>query len=513
MKKTKNQIKVGAILSYIIVGINILIGFIYTPILIRMLGQAEYGLYSLVASFMSYLSILDFGLGNAIIIYTSKAIAKKDKEEEYRLNGVLFVVYCIIGLITLLIGIALYFNVQIMFSKTMSEYEYTEAKKLILIFTLNIALSFPMSVFSNIVVAYEKFIFSKIAKIIQIISAPVITLPILLKYPKAWPVLIITAIMNLLFLLVNARYSIKKLNVKISFKNLDFGILKEIFNYSVYVFLNVVVDKVNWSVDQVILGATSGTAAVAVYSIGAKINHLFNTLSTALSGVTLPKIAKMEESKLPIKKFDEVFIKTGRVQFLILALVLSGFIIFGKNFMYFWAGNGYENSYYVAVVLMLGGLIPLIENIAIGILQAKNKHKFRTIILFFIAIFNIIISIYLAKNWGGIGAAFGTLLALLLGQGIILNIYYSRVIGLNIVEFFKQIFKMSVPIVVIGATTYYLYNFLIPNNFIYLILGISIYSLLYIITAWFFSTNEYEKKQVKVVLEKIIPKSNKSKEI
>ena len=66
MKQEKNEIKIGAILSYIIVGINILIGFIYTPILIRTLGQAEYGLYSLVYSFMSYLTILDFGLGNCL---------------------------------------------------------------------------------------------------------------------------------------------------------------------------------------------------------------------------------------------------------------------------------------------------------------------------------------------------------------------------------------------------------------------------------------------------------------
>lgn len=502
MKKNNNQIKAGAILSYIIVGINILIGFIYTPILIRMLGQAEYGLYSLVASFMSYLSILDFGLGNAIVVYTAKAIAKKDETEEHKLNGVLFIVYCIIGLLTLLIGIFLYFNVQTMFSKTMTVYEHIEAKKLIIIFTLNIALSFPLSVFSNIVVAYEKFIFSKVAKIIQIVSAPIITLPILMLYPKAWPVLIITAITNILFLIINAFYAKKKIKIRISFKNLDFGILKEIFNYSIYVFLNVVVDKVNWSVDQVILGATSGTMAVAVYSVGAKINHLFNTMSTALSGVTLPKIAKMEEDKKPIKEFDDIFVKTGRIQFLILALVLSGFVIFGKSFMNFWAGKGYIDSYYVAIILMFGGFIPLIENIGIGILQVKNKHKFRTIVIVFIAVFNVLISIYMAKLWGGIGAALGTLIALVLGQGIILNIYYHKVIGLNILRFFKEILKMSFPILIIAIPSYYLFNYMVPRNFIYLVLGILIYILIYLLTIWCFSINRYEKDQVKNILSK-----------
>ena len=129
--KEKSQVKIGAVLSYVVVGINIAIGFLYTPILIRQLGQVEYGLYSLVFSFMSYLTILDFGLGNAIIVYTSRFINKKKKEEAHKLNGVLLSIYFIIGLITFILGIVLYFNVERMFSKTMTPYEYNEAKKMI----------------------------------------------------------------------------------------------------------------------------------------------------------------------------------------------------------------------------------------------------------------------------------------------------------------------------------------------------------------------------------------------
>ena len=67
-----NQIKVGVILSYVVIALNMIIGIAYTPILTGSLGQSEYGLYSIVSSIISYLTILDFGFGNAIIIYTAK---------------------------------------------------------------------------------------------------------------------------------------------------------------------------------------------------------------------------------------------------------------------------------------------------------------------------------------------------------------------------------------------------------------------------------------------------------
>ena len=78
----KNERRIGATLSYIILGLDLLIGLIYTPILTKMLGQAEYGLYSLVASVISYLTVLDFGFGSAIVVYTARYRANNDKEKE-----------------------------------------------------------------------------------------------------------------------------------------------------------------------------------------------------------------------------------------------------------------------------------------------------------------------------------------------------------------------------------------------------------------------------------------------
>lgn len=56
-----NQLKGGAALSYVSIVLNMMVGLMYTPYMLRMLGQSEYGLYSLAASIIAYLTVLDFG--------------------------------------------------------------------------------------------------------------------------------------------------------------------------------------------------------------------------------------------------------------------------------------------------------------------------------------------------------------------------------------------------------------------------------------------------------------------
>ena len=61
--KKNNELKAGVLLSYVNLAIGMIIPLIYTPIMLRLLGQAEYGLYSLSNSVISYLSLLTFGIG------------------------------------------------------------------------------------------------------------------------------------------------------------------------------------------------------------------------------------------------------------------------------------------------------------------------------------------------------------------------------------------------------------------------------------------------------------------
>ncbi len=491
-KNTK--IKVGAILSYVVIILNMVIGIAYTPFLTKMLGQAEYGLYSLVASVISYLTVLDLGFGNAIIVYTSKFIARNDKKSESNLHGMFFIIYSIIGIIAGIMGVVLYLNVNKMFGQSMNCEEIHKAKVLIAILTFNLILTFPFSIFSSIITAYEEFIFKKCLNIIRIIVMPIIMIPLLLLGYKSIALAILTTIVNVICLFTNMIYCIKKLNIELRFKNFDFSLLKEIFAYSFFIFLNSIIDKVNWSVDNFILGTVSGTVAVAIYAVAAQFNTMYLSFSTAISGVLLPKVAKMEAQNSSDKEFTNIFIKTGRIQHIIMSLIITGFVLFGKFFIITLFGSEYEQAYYMACILMVPVTVPLIQNVGLNIMQAKNKYRFRTIVFFFIAILNISLSIPLAKKYGGIGTSIGTAIALIIGQIIIINIYYHKKIHINIIEFWREIFKMSIP----GAFAFgigFLINIIVKNyNIFVFTLKIILYSVIYGLLMWRFAMNNYEKE-------------------
>ena len=498
-----NQIKLGAILSYAVVGLNIIVGLGYTPILIRMLGQSDYGLYSMVSSIISYLTVLDLGFGNAIIIYTARYRVNKQKDKEHQLYGMFLIIYTIIGIVATIVGIILYFNVGNLFGDTMSAEEIAKAKTMMILLTINLAVTFPFSIFGNVLVAYEEFVISKIIKILQIILMPCIMIPLLFLGYKSIALIIVTTLVNILCLLLNTVVCFKKLKIRFKFTNLDFGVLKEIFVYSFFIFLNQVIDKVNWSVDQFILGAVSGTVAVSVYSIAAQLNNMFMAFSTAISGVLLPRVTAMEERKASNEEFTDIFIRTGRIQYFVMVLIITGFIMFGQQFIKIWAGAGYEESYIIACILMIPATIPLIQNIGLSILQAKNKYKYRTIIFFFIAIFNIIISIPLAKKLEGIGSAIGTSIALILGQIIFLNIYYHKSVKINMIKFWKEIIKMTIPIFLLFILYWGIISYINTNSIILIGLEILIYIAIYSCICWKFIMNEYEKEIIRKPLKRL----------
>lgn len=490
----KSEIKIGAVLSYVIIILHTLIGIFFTPVLARMLGQSEYGLYSLVASMISYISILDFGFGNAIVVYTSKYIASKNYEGMSKLHGMFLIIYTIIGIFAAIIGTLLTINTNLFFSNTMSSEEIETAKILIAILTFNIAITFPFSLFSNIIIAHENFIFSKVLSIIRIVSLPICMIPLLLMGQKSIALVILTTVINIGVILTNTIFCFKKLKIKFCFNNFDKKLFWEIVSYSFFIFLAQIVDKINWGVDNFILGVFCGTTSVAIYSVALQFNTAYLNFSTGLTSVMLPKVSKMEAKQESEEHFTSLFIKTGRIQFLIMSLFLTGFIIFGKQFIILLFGQNYEDSFIIACILITPLTIPLIQTIGLSIIQAKNKYRFVALVNVFIAIANVILSVILTQKYDAIGAALGTAISLFIGNFIIINIYYYKAIRLNIPKFWKEIFFMAIPMIIIFIFSYLINSIIGYNGVALFIFEMIIYTLLYCVIAYKFSMNSYEKE-------------------
>ena len=488
-----NQLKAGAALNYVVIILNMIVGLLYTPYMLRMMGQSEYGLYSLVASVISYLTILDLGFGNAIIRYTAKYRAEGKLKEQYEMFGMFLVLYVIIGIIAFLAGLGLYYNVNALFGDTMTLEELEKAKIMMLFLIFNVAVTFPMSIFGSVISAYERFVFPRVINIIRIILNTVIMICLLEMGYKAVAMVILQTVFNISTLIINYFYCKYKLHIKLYFCNFQWGLLKEISIYSFWIFLNVIMDRIYWSTGQFVLGALVGTTAVAVFAVAIQLEHLYMQFSSAISGVFLPKVTAMVARNNDRKEISNLFIKTGRIQYIILAFILSGFIVFGRDFIILWAGSEYEEAYLITLLFFVSLTIPLIQNLGITILQARNQMKFRSILYIVIAVVSLVFQIVLAKQFSGFGCAIAIAGALFLGQGLIMNIYYLTKQGLDIISFWKEIGKMSVVPLFMIIVSFFIISFISLNTWLSLGVAIILFSAIYLPLFIHFSMNNYER--------------------
>lgn len=490
-----NQLKAGAILSYVSIILNMVVGLLYTPYMLRMLGKSEYGLYSLAASIVAYLTVLDFGFGNAIVRYTAKYRAEGNLQKQSEMFGMFLILYCIIGVATFIIGAFLAVNTEILFSDTMTEKELLKTKIMLWLMIINLSFTFPMSIWGSIVTAYERFVFHRVVSVLRIIANPLVMVVLLAMGHKAITMVVVTTIFNIGSLVCYWLYCKYELNIKAVFGKFDWKLLKEVSIFSFWIFLNVIMDKVYWSTGQFVIGMYCGAASIAVYALAVQLHQMYNSFSTAISGVFLPKVTAMVTNGKTDEEISDLFIRTGRIQYIIMSFILSTFIIFGQAFIRLWAGEGYEDTYIISLLFFVPLTVPLIQNLGITILQARNEMKFRSILYVIIAIFSLFISIPFTKKYGGIGCAIGTSSALIVGHIIIMNIYYQAVQKINILRFWEEIIKMSiVPLILssgfIFMIKYYNIDLCIIQNFL---LSVSAFSLIYGILFFNICMNKSER--------------------
>ena len=120
MKLKIHQLKSGVFLTYCTQGVHILTGLLYTPIMLRLLGQSEYGLYQLVSSVVSYLSLLSLGFSTGYIRFYSRYKIQDDEKGIAKLNGMYTVIFTVITIVCLLCGGVMVWRADLVFGTGLS---------------------------------------------------------------------------------------------------------------------------------------------------------------------------------------------------------------------------------------------------------------------------------------------------------------------------------------------------------------------------------------------------------
>jgi O-antigen/teichoic acid export membrane protein len=475
-----SQLKKGAVLSYVNIVLTNMVGLFITPFIIRNLGNSDYGLYALIGSLIAYLSLMDLGLNNTIVRFVSKYRAESDKKAEQQFLGTIMVIYFFISFIILCIGTVLYFNIETIFGKSLLPSQMADAKIMFLILLLNIAIDIPGGSFLAICTAYQQYVFPKVLTIVRYLLRTVTVFAVLNLGGKSISLVIIDTVFTFGVILITFYYCIKKLGVRFSFMERSKGVYKEIFSYSVWIFISALIMSFQWNAGQLILGMHVNTIVVAVFSVGLMLGGYFGAFAGVINTMLLPKAAQMLADKQDSDEISNTMIAVGRINACISFFILSAFVLLGQEFINLWVGTSYKESWLIAVLIMLATIIPMTQSFGNSVLEVKNKVKYKSIGMFFSMFTAIVFSYFFGKQYG----IYGVLVPIVIGMfvnTIINNVMFVKFFDFNIMKFYKKTFLYQTlyTLVFLSVFVFFKKYFVIDSWFKFVSFAI-IYSLLFL---------------------------------
>lgn len=496
--------KVGALASYAYTIASIIINLLYVPLLLGGIGRSEYGLYQMVGSIIAYLGTISTILSAGVTRYYCQFYAADDTDGMERTLGIVSRIYrwatfAIAGVTAVVMAVF-----RLVYADALSPWELDESILMLAILAINVALTMRNTISIASITAHEEFVFLRLTNLGALLAQPLLVLLLIQWFPVAATVCCAQLVTNGVQLAIQHAYAKGRLGMVIAQDARDEQLTKQIFQFTGGIVLAVIADQIFWHTDQLILGYYYGPAVVAVYAVGTQVVTAYHPLGTAVSSVFMPRISELCQTEEGKAQLPDLFCSVGRITLYPLLLVLTGFIVFGKEFVVLWAGPDYTSAYAVALILITPFTIDLCQNIALTILQVLDKYYFRSVIYLVAAVINIGLTLVMAKLFGGIGAAVSTAIATVCSSGFIMNWYYQTKIGLHVGHFWAQVGRLSAPIAALCTAACLLKRVLPPiASWGALILGILLYCILYAIVAYFFSANKSEQDLVRGLLRRL----------
>ncbi len=509
-----SQLKKGAFLSYFTIILTNAIGLLLTPLMIRMLGDAEYGLYMLIGALIGYISVLDFGLSNTIVRFVARYKALGDRKGEENFLATTMIIYGVISTVIVVCGVFMYFNLGAIFSKLTPD-QLGKAKWMFAVLIFNLAVTLPGGAFTAICSAYEHFVFPRTLNIVKYLMRSALVVALLFAGGDAVAIVMLDTVLNLAVIAVGAFYVFRRLKVRFRLHRFESPLVKEIFSYSVWIFIFAIVGQFQWQSGQVILGIIpvpemqhlpdAITTAVAIYGVGITLGTYYGTFSTAISGVFLPRATQMTVLEASREELTGMMIRIGRFSLISLLPILGGFLLYGRQFIRLWIGDTYAPSWAIAMLIMISYTLPLVQSFANSMLEARKMFRFKALTYISLIVIGTGVGALLVPRFGFLGLIGGSTAGWMLCQAV-MNVYYHKVMQLNISLFFKALLHRLLPVFIVILALGYAIDMIPGANWINLIVKIFLFTGVFAILIYQFGMNAGEKATIHGMLPAFLRK-------
>ncbi|MBE7018941.1 MAG: hypothetical protein E7413_03575 [Ruminococcaceae bacterium] len=507
--KSTRQIKIGAIISYLALALDVVAGLIYTPWIIRQIGDSDYGLYTLATSLIT-MFMLDFGMSAAVAKFVSHYRAKGDQQGMNNFLGMIYKLYIIVSAVICTVLIVVFFNINQIYVK-LTPSELGAFKVVYLIAASSMVLCFPFITLNGIMTAHEQFARLKLADVFNKVVTILLTIIALLFGMGLYALVGVHAIMNLLTIGVKWLMIRKTTKIKVNFRYSDKGMLKEITGFSFWTTVQSIAQRFIFNITPTVLGVVSGSVGITMFGLASTLEGYVFKFSQAINGMFMPKISRATLDQTTGEAVLPLMIKVGRIVLSIAGILIIGIVTLGQNFINVWLGDGYQVVYFCTVLLVLPAVFHLPQQVANTTVVVLNKVKSAGIVYTIMAGINLILSFAFGHFWGAIGCSLSICIAYFV-RTLLMNVVFYKQLNINVFQFFKECHgKMAIGLLLTLGIGFLIGNYVtVGSGWISFLIQVVCLAVSYGVIMWLFGWNKYEKNLFSSAIGSVIKKQKKT---
>ena len=496
-----NQIRGGAVITYISLIITVIMGVVFTPWMIKSIGKGDYGLYTLAMSVIN-IFIFDFGLGGAVQRYMSKYLAEGEKEKMKTFLGIVYKLYLLIDVFIVLVLSVVYFFLSDLYQGLSAE-ELVKFKTIYLTVAGFSVISFPLVHMDGTIMAHERFIELKMSDLIHKVFLVSSMTILLLNGYGLYSLVVVNVFAGILRLCIKVYILNKYTNLEVDWYCWDKTFLKEILSFSVWIMVSSIAQRLILSLAPSILASYANTEEIAILGLAILIEGYFYLFANALNGLFLPRVSRLLANE-GIKYVEHLLFRVGRLQVVLSGMILLGLILFGNHFIHVWVGFEFSPAYLCAIVMITPSFFILPQSIAHTTMIASNNVKYLAFSSLIMVTAGLAIFFTLAERMGAMGIAIGVSVAYFIASLNNLR-YYRKLLGLRMNIFLRKSFVAFLPSLILSFAIGFILNFIFYEITVFnLLFKVVLFVLIYGMITYSVGLKDSEKNEIHSIIKSIV---------
>jgi O-antigen/teichoic acid export membrane protein len=424
---------------YLAIAAETALGLVMLPFNLAHLGAAEYGLWVLLGSITQHFSTLELGYGSGLVKFVARYRAQRDPRALNEIASTLFFVFTTLAVVAYAVVIVVAFNLGHLFKITPEQAE--TGKWVLMIIGIYVALNFPFSIYGGVISGFQRYDINNGQAVITSLVVAAINAAVLLAGYGLITLVAATTSVRVL------GYFIYRLNAFKVFPPLRIhpslfrrSRLREVTGFSIYASLIDWANKLNYQMDQVVIGVFLGSQFVAVWAPAERIISGVQRMTNQLNGVLFPTIVDSDAGQRQ-ERLQQILLQGTRLSLAMVVPIATALMMLAGPLVHAWLGRNADK---------VAGCIPVLQILAVAVairvgnatgntlLKGAGEHRLVAWVNLGTGVVNAVLSIALIKRFGLPGVAWGTLIPIAFSALFILNPAACRRVGIPASRAFVQ---------------------------------------------------------------------------